>query len=58
MKAERVCAGCGLPSVRLRGNPPLRACHYCIRMTPFRFESAVDEWKRILRAEREEKKAS
>jgi len=27
-------------------------------MTPFRFESAVDEWKRILRAEREEKKAS
>jgi hypothetical protein len=59
MKPARICAGCGFPSVGFRfvsDKTTVRTCNGCGRMSVFKFESAVDEWRRILRAEREEAK--
>lgn len=53
----RLCIACGLPAATWRGSTVSGlACHICARLRPFKWESAVDEWKRILRAERDEQK--
>lgn len=64
MSAKRVCLGCGLPAGGFRTGIVLNeraytglACRICLRMNSWKWESAIDEWKRILRAERDEERA-
>lgn len=48
------CAGCG--DIARGRRTKLPCCRDCLRFTPFKWESGVDELRRINRSAREEQK--
>lgn len=50
MSTSMSCAACGDPARGRRMKLP--CCKDCLRVSDFKFESAVDEWRRINREAR------